>query len=544
VHVLFHGDLHDDGPRHAVRDAGSEAGAAAIIAAEYAEREVDSIERIAGAYCLAIADTTRRRLVLASDTIGSYPLYWTLTPHGLVFASELSAVLRHPSVRKALDAEAVADYVAFGMPLGERTLAADIHLLGPGSTLVYDWDSGRLEVRQPVGMAAAFRPWQGNRADYTEALCDTFAASVRRALAGSHTTGLSLSGGLDSRAILGQLNGQGRRISTHTLGVKGCADEVIAARLASIAGTRHTFFELDDRYLHDFLPNLARMVSLTDGMYLSHGLTEMLALQFLSSADISILVRGHGGELAKTDAAWPLHTDDRVRSFTSSSQLLSYLLARLNYVGGDVQPADIFTESWARRMEGVPRRSLEAAVAGVALGPSDLCSYLYLSQHHRRCTVASLELFRQAVDVRLPFVDQAFLGVLFQGAPEWRADTTIHRAVTRAGNAALLRVRNSNTGAPADASAFTERALDKVNSLLKRLNVHGYRHYHNFQAWMQAELLSSVERVLLAPASLDRGVLREAGVRRLLDDTRHGRSDHSYLLQVLLLLELWQQEHL
>jgi hypothetical protein len=39
-------------------------------------------------------------------------------------------------------------------------------------------------------------------------------------------------------------------------------------------------------------------------------------------------------------------------------------------------------------------------------------------------------------------------------------------------------------------------------------------------------------------------MLRESGVRQLLDDTRHNRADHSYLLQVLLLLELWQQENL
>ena len=195
-------------------------------------------------------------------------------------------------------------------------------------------------------------------------------------------------------------------------------------------------------------------------------------------------------------------------------------------------------------MDGTARRSLEEAVADVPLGPADACSYLYLTQHHRRCTVASLELFRQAVEVRLPFVDPEFLGVLLRGAPEWRAGTAIHREVTRAGDAALLGVRNSNTGAPADAGPLAERALDKVNSLFRRLNVRGYRHYHNFQSWMREQLLSSVETVLLAPASLDRGILREAGLRRLLDDTRDNRADHSYLLQVLLILELWQQENL
>ena len=52
-------------------------------------------------------------------------------------------------------------------------------------------------------------------------------------------------------------------------------------QLSRMAGTQHTFYELDERYLREFLPNLARMVSLTDGMYLSHGLTEMLAFRFI-----------------------------------------------------------------------------------------------------------------------------------------------------------------------------------------------------------------------------------------------------------------------
>jgi len=61
---------------------------------------------------------------------------------------------------------------------------------------------------------------------------------------------------------------------------------------------------------------------------------------------------------------------------------------------------------------------------------------------------------------------------------------------------------------------------------------------------MSHHLLSSVDVVLLGRASLERGVLQEQGVRRLLDDTRARRADHSYLLQTLLILELWQQQNL
>ena len=70
-----------------------------------------------------------------------------------------------------------------------------------------------------------------------------------------------------------------------------------------------------------------------------------------------------------------------------------------------------------------------------------------------------------------------------------------------------------------------------------------YRHYHTFDAWMQQRLIDSVERVLLEPDSLARGMYHGATLRRLLEETRRGRADHSYLLQVLLILELWQREY-
>lgn len=545
VHALFHGDLYGAGDTAAPGGAVSEgAGSARTIAALYRQGGPAFAERLDGAFCAAIVDTERRRTLLVSDALASYPLYWTIAGRSFIFASELRALLRHPDVRRELDAGAVADYLNFGFPLGTKTLAAGVSLVPPGSIVVFDWDSGAVTLHRAHDIAAAFTPWEGTRHSYLEALSSAFRTSVDRALAGPHAFGVSLSGGLDSRAILSAVNGQAGTIATYTLGVHGCADEVIAARLARLAGTRHTFFELDDRYLREFLPNLRRMVLLTDGMYLSHGLTEILALHFMASAPFSVLVRGHGGELAKTDLAWPLHTDDRVRTLSTSEQLVPYLLQRANYVSPGLEPRRLFTDDWANGIAGGALRSLEEAVAGVRLAPADLCSFLYLTEQHRRLTTSSLELFRRAVEVRLPFVDREFLSVLFRGAPEWRADTSIHRALTAAGNRAMLRVRNSNTGAPADASRLTELALDKVNSVCRRLNVPGYRHYHNFAGWMREQLLSSVETVLLGRASLERGMLRASGVRQLLDETRENRADHSYLLQVLLILELWQQENL
>jgi len=206
-------------------------------------------------------------------------------------------------------------------------------------------------------------------------------------------------------------------------------------------------------------------------------------------------------------------------------------------------PRELFSDQWCDRIEGSARASLEAAIANVSLAPADLCSYLYLVEHNRRFTVPSLELFRNAVEIRLPFLDAEFLEVLLRGPARWRDRPDVHRAILKASNPALGRVRNSNTGAPANANPLVEAMLDKMNSLLRRIGFPGYRHYHEYEAWTRRLLLEQVESVLLQPQSFTKTIFREDAVRQLFERTRRGEADHAYLLQVLLLLELWQREH-
>jgi len=548
VQVLFHGVLDNETELRMFLQAQDcpqpGKGVASLIAALYQFYGSRFPSRLRGAFCIAVLDERAKRLVLASDLLGSYPLYWYNGPHRFVFASELKAVLRDPTVQPAVEPRAVADYLTFGFLFGTKTLAKQVQLLPSASILTFCWDDGSCTIERYWRLDQAFQPWEGSQAAYVETLRQAFNSAVQKALSVGQDFGVSLSGGLDSRAILSAIDCTQTPISTYTLGVKGCADEVIAEKLSRIAGTKHRFFELDKRYLREFLANFRRMISLTGGMYLSHGLTEMLALQFLEEADFSVLLRGHGGELAKARLAWPLHTDERIHRMRSKEEFVPYLLQRVNYVSRGVVLRELFTEGWFAQMEGAAHQSLEESIADVPLSPADLCSYLYLEEHHRRFTVASLELFRTLFEVRLPFVDPDFLAVLFRAPAPWRDGTAIHQAIIGTNNPAILRVRNSNTGAPGSAGPFLETIFDKINSLGKRLNLYGYRHYHDFEGWMKQMLVESVEKVLLSPDSLSRGVYREVTLRRLLEETRQGIADHGYLLQILLILELWQQENL
>jgi asparagine synthase (glutamine-hydrolysing) len=547
VQVLFHGDLFNEAELRKQLALETplppDETSAAVIKALYQSHGKDFAAQLRGSFCAVILDERQKQIVLINDYLGSYPLYWYRGPKQFVFAGELKAISRYPGATFRMNPAAAADYLNFGFLFGNKTLASNVQLLPPSSTLTYFWEDGKCNLESYASIKEAFQPWQGSQAHYMEELCQSFNRAVTRCVSGDNKYLVSLSGGLDSRAILSAIDHNEPSIVTYTLGVRGCADEVIAKELSEIAKAPNQFLAMDNRYLVDGVNNIRHMVTLTDGMYLTHGLTEMLALGFLEQSDFSVLLRGHGGELAKASLAWPLHTDERIYEMQSKEEFVSYMLDRVNYISRGVSLHELFTDEWWSEMKDQARQALEESIADVSLSPPDLCSYLYLTEHHRRFTIASLELFRNYIEVRMPFVDEDFLRVLFRSPFQWRDKTDIHRAIIGINAPALMKVRNSNTGAPGDAGPFVEKLYDKMNSLFKRLNIYGYRHYHSFESWMKQRLRESVERVLLHPTSLARGILREAGVRRLIDETKRGLADHGYLLQMLLILEIWQQEN-
>jgi asparagine synthase (glutamine-hydrolysing) len=551
--VVFHGVLYnlDELRERAGGNTGVESGAGSadleqVLSAHYARQGPAFVSLLEGEFCLALVDEQARRLLVATDHVASYPIRWRLDAGGFVFSSDLSALLRAAPEARRLNLRAVADYLTFGAVLGDKTLVEGVRELDPGSLLTYDDAAGRVSIATYCPLHSFFDDEARNRDEYYERVREAFSRAVVRSMTktnGSGPVGLSLSGGLDSRAILSAAHERAADLRTYTLGVEGCADQVIAARLARIAGASHFYFRLDDSYLRDFLPNMASMVSVTDGCYLSHGLTEMLAIRFLPDTGVGVLLRGHGGELAKAHLAWPLHTDERVRNMASTSELAQYLGARANYISPDV-PHRSLLEPWAAAAAGAgSTESFAAALDGLALSPAEGCSYLYLRELHRRFTVPSLELFRTRVEVRLPFTDRRFLRALLGAPAAWRDSTDIHRRLIAAGLPALGRVRNSNTGAPANAGLAAEFVLDKLNTLLKRANVYGFRHYHNFDAWTRRMLLDAIESELLASSARVQAYVPKEKLARLMLETREGVSDRAYLLQVLLILELWQREH-
>jgi len=102
----------------------------------YEERGLDFVKEIEGDFAVALWDERRERLVLARDRVGVKPLYFRHEGGRLLFASEIKAILAHPSVSAELDEESLYHYLSFLTTPAPRTLFRGVGKLPAGHMLV------------------------------------------------------------------------------------------------------------------------------------------------------------------------------------------------------------------------------------------------------------------------------------------------------------------------------------------------------------------------------------------------------------------------
>ena len=186
-----------------------------------------------GQFTAAVIDQTRARLVLTNDRFGLYHHYVAQIPGGIVFAPELKAVLTHPAVRNTLDATALAQYMRFQHVLGERTFFEQITLLPAAAALSVDlhtgtsalesyWSFSDLPQQPERGGGALAQAGLGRLNDAADEAARLLKRAVRRLSSDALRPGVYLSGGLDSRAILGL--SERRPITSLTFGDPACRD--------------------------------------------------------------------------------------------------------------------------------------------------------------------------------------------------------------------------------------------------------------------------------------------------------------------------------
>lgn len=161
--------------------------------------------RLNGMWAVAIYDAERDGILLSRDRFGEKPLFWTDWRSGIAFASEVKQLRGFPDVAIKPDLGRAAAYLRSGRPYdGPSSWFERIHQVEPGGTLWVDRHGLRTSRYWNLADAvAAVEPARDADA-WQRRFAEAFTRSVGIRLRSDVPVGTSLSGGVDSSAVMAE----------------------------------------------------------------------------------------------------------------------------------------------------------------------------------------------------------------------------------------------------------------------------------------------------------------------------------------------------
>ncbi len=161
-----------------------------------------ALSRLNGMWALAFWNPASNTLFLSRDRFGVKPLYYRIGPEGLAFASEPKALLALFPHHRRVAEDVVLDFLGNNRLYDSgRSFYEGVHVLPPAHFALYSLHDKKLELSRywnyPQDTSDAF-----SEAATVEQFEAIFRDAVRLRLRSDVPVGVTLSGGLDSTAVL------------------------------------------------------------------------------------------------------------------------------------------------------------------------------------------------------------------------------------------------------------------------------------------------------------------------------------------------------
>jgi asparagine synthase (glutamine-hydrolysing) len=493
-----------------------------LALALYEELGEDCVGRLVGTFVIAIWDVTRQRVLLATDRFGTYPLFYACHDGRLLFAPEMKGILCDATFSRQLDLTALAQYMRFQHLLGERTFFEGVFLLPPASVLTYDVPTTSCRV-------AAYWTWGAipdrPRVEFEEAVEETsrlLQTAVRRLSSDGCRPGVYLSGGLDSRTILGLV--ERRPVPSVTYGASNCRDVYYARQIARAVGSDHHWIDLPDgNWVKEYVDS---HLELTEGFHSwihAHGMSTLPQARQLM--DVNLTGWDGGTVMGHSDSIEPLQyaaVDEAAltaRLFTLFNQ--NYTWPSLTEPEEDL----LYAPALAARLRGVAFDSFRSELRPFwGYRPAVRAEYFYLRHHCGRLTHNLVTFYRSHIEMRFPFFDYALIDFLYSLPLKIRGHRRLYRAVIQRRLPRLSYI-------PYDHDEFlptTHRTVRGAQALMVRLKNRFNRHlwplftqratlYADYENYLRHELREWAETILFDRRTTERGIFNPAFLRSLMD---------------------------
>jgi len=286
----------------------------------YAEHGHAMLARLRGMFAFALWDARKQAMLLARDTFGIKPLYYSTDQGTLRFASQVKALLAGGMVDTSPEPAGHAGFYLWGSVPAPWTLYRGVKAL-PAGHFAWVGTQGPSEPEafcrvQDLLADAAAHPARGTVDDALDAI----AAAVRDSVAAHHVSdvpvAIFLSAGMDSAMIAAVSAQQGAHAQSVTLAFKeyqGTGDDEapMAEQLAAICGTRHSTVSVSRT---DFERHTRKLLASMDQPSID-GVNSWFVAHAARSQGVKVALSGLGGD--ELFASYPSFRDlPRIRRLT------------------------------------------------------------------------------------------------------------------------------------------------------------------------------------------------------------------------------------
>lgn len=223
---------------------------AEVVLRAYVQWGHDCVQRLDGFFAFGIWDDNCQRLLLARDRVGAKPLFYALRGSGVVFGSELKALLAHPEVDIEVGPDGMAEILTFVRTPGSGVYRG-VREVRPAHVVVCG-EAGARETRYWCPAAA---PHGDDLSATVRRVRSLVEEATARQLATDAPVAALLSGGLDSSLLAAlaseRLRACGAEVDTYSIDFQDgerlfhadplhvSRDEPWARTVADHLGTRH-----------------------------------------------------------------------------------------------------------------------------------------------------------------------------------------------------------------------------------------------------------------------------------------------------------------
>ncbi len=227
------------------------------------------VERFMGMFAFAIYERDTGRLVLGRDRLGIKPLYLAQKGSRLRFASSLPALLAAGDVDTRIDPVAFQFYMTFHAVVpAPHTMLQGVQKLPPATLRVFEADGrSRDYTYWTVSYDRASEDASRSSEEWRAMVRESLDLAVKRRTRADVSTGILLSGGVDSSLIVGLLAEQGHQdIKTFSIGFEAANGEqgdefIYSDMIAKHYGTDHTRIFIESQPLLETLPSVMKAMS-------------------------------------------------------------------------------------------------------------------------------------------------------------------------------------------------------------------------------------------------------------------------------------------